>query len=210
MTQYYRLRWDWERGSQFYNHPRTGKPGILNFLQLQHNNLNEAWQRFWFSLNTVADYNLSVKAWNGYTSGNAFLTDGYGTDYFRNYITGENLSKGYPKIETKGCVGNVVCGVGEPVRLWQGWLWLRIETLDITKPPPVGMTYQTHPHLIHHATVSAGSKCNPFPHLGGRNTGRPVYFPVTSKGAVYYPLKYLQKLPLGSLPPNPYYPAMKF
>jgi len=45
-------------------------------------------------------------------------------------------------------------------------------------------------------------KINPFPEFGGRNTGVDVFVPVISSRDVYYPLKNLEKLPLGEpLPP---------
>lgn len=214
--QYYRILYDWEIGDGSLR-AAAPCPGIVNFQQMQHNNMNEAWQRFWFGLNQTGNPIKDVQAWNNYANGQAFITDGYGVDEYRNYIDNPDMTLALPKIEAKGCIGNVVCIVGEPIKLWRGWLWAQIETLDITKPPPVGMTHKSHPHLIHHAnnlTVRedgyGGYDVNPFTHLGGRNTGIPVFFPVTSKGAVYYPLKWLQALPIGAPIPNPYNPPMEF
>jgi hypothetical protein len=212
--QYYRILndWEWEGGGVRAAVPC---PGIVNFQQLQHNDLDEAWQRFWFGLNQSGDHDKDVKGWNNYANSQAFLTDGYGVDTCRNYIEEADMSLPLPKIETKGCIGNVVCSVGEPVKLWQGWMWVQIETMEITNPPPVGITYKSHPHLIHHANNLTGREdgrggyiVNPFTHLGGRNTGIPILFPLTSKGPVYYPLHLLEKLPLGDPLPSPYNPPM--
>jgi len=204
--QYYRLRWDWEPGSG-WNNPRTYRPAIINLQQLQHNWLDKRWQEFWFNLNVTGDANKDIRAWNTYTNSKAFITDKTGTDQYRNYITGANMAADLPKIESKACAGNVVCIVGNPVYIWRE-LHAQIETLDIMSPPPE-ITYQTHPHLIHHATNYGNiGVCNPFTHLGGRDTGIPVLFPLTSKGAVYYPLSKLENLPIGSPIPSPYNPPM--
>lgn len=206
--QYYRILYDWEIGKLRNAAPC---PAIVNFQQMQHNSLNKEWQEFWFGLNRTGNDILDKKAWGLYANSKAFLTDGTGVDTCRNYIDETDPSLPLPKIESKGCQGNVICAVGDPVMLWKGMWWLQIETLNITKPPPVGMTYQSHPHLIHHATNLAGDGiCNPFPHFGGRDTGIPVLFPVTSKGPVFYPQKYLAKLSPGSPIPNPYTPPMEF
>lgn len=210
--QYYRLRYDWDPQSQYSGKLRSAAPcpGILNFQQMQHNWMNAAWQRFWFSLNRTDDYSRDVRAWNTYTNSQAFLTDATGTDKYRNYIADTHIDQPYPKIESKGCVGNVVCIVEDPAMMAKGYA--QIETININNPPPVGMTYKSHPHLIHHATnITSGASgyvCNPFTHLGGRNTGIPIYFPVTSKSPVYYPIRYLQKLAVGAPVPNPYTPPM--
>lgn len=215
--QFYRLRYDWQAGSEYngINRPVEPCPAIINFQQLQHNKMNEAWQQFWFGLNRTNDLTSDVRAWNTYTSSLSFLTDGAGTDVYHNYISRKNSGEIDPRIESKGCCGNVICIVGHPITLWDGALHVQIETLDITLPPPFGITYASHPHLIHHATVltnvndgHGGLVVNPFSHLGGRKSGVPVYFPVTSNGPVYYPLRYLEKLPSGVAAPNPYNPPM--
>ena len=113
--------------------------------------------------------------------------------------------------------GNVICGIETIMPFKSGHIQagqrvLQVETL---KNPMKGISYETHPHLIHKGTIildrevkppHTGWILNPYPDKGGRNTGLDAYYPVISTGTVYYPMSQLRKLPLGEALPSVYNP----
>lgn len=86
---------------------------------------------------------------------------------------------------------------------------LKVRTM---KEPDYSVTYQTDPDIIQIANYIFADKYAPnglrmvlpFDDRGGR--AHPVYFPVTSKADVLYPLANLEKLPLGTSIYPPYNP----
>lgn len=223
--QYYRVRQDDEM--PFYSRPAgtgTGWPMVFRMEPYKGTKMYAALQWFWFRLNLTADTGKNIQAWNAYTkSGVAFNNGSWGVNVCRNYITSERLGvlSPYPQMGRLICGGNVITGIEMTLTKRQGALLkgtkvLKVSTIDVRKPLPAGISYKTHPHLIHHATIirpereaNGLKRVNPFPQLYGRD-GVPIYYPVWSDGDVYYPLRQLEKLPLNSPIPNPYNPAWSF
>ena len=217
--QYYRVRPDDEM--PFYNRPAgtaSGWPMVFRLEPYQGTKLYSALQWFWFRLNLSSDTNKNVQAWNAYTAdGVAFNNGSWGVNKCKNYITSERLgiSYAYPQMGRLICGGNVITGIETTLTKRQGALLkgtkvLKVTTIDVRKPLPAGITYLTHPHLIHHATIirpeieaNGQKRVNPFPFLGGRE-GLPIYYPLWSDGDVYYPMRQLEKLPINAPIPNPY------
>jgi len=208
----------------FYSRPAgvlKGWPMVQRLEPWKGTKLYSALQWFWFRLNLTADTSKNVQAWNAYTAdGIAFCNGSWGVDKCKNYITSERLGfqYAYPQMGRLICGGNVITGeemtltkrIGE---LLKGTRVLKVATIDVRKTLPAGMTYETHPWLIHHATIIRPEKednglkrVNPFPQLGGRE-GVPIYYPLWSDGDVYYPMRQLAKLAPNSTIPNPYNPA---
>ena len=195
----------------------------------------EDYQRFWFSLNmNEAGAKIDEKlvdpkmAFAQYTGAEVAFTDGHDSDEYADYINRTNLDNPTIAIEYITCGGNVLLG-----RKLEDPRYIMIKYIDATNPVPSGMSYWTHPHLIHHATaisnkISAGVDkgkryVNPFATFGGRNNPAgivPVYFPIL--GLPIQPptieirkLKLIEPDPKGDFVinglrytlPNPYRPA---
>lgn len=215
MSNYYRVKQDDEM--PFYSRSAgtaQGWPMVFRMEPYRGTKLFRALQEFWFHLNNKTE--ADRKAWAAYTKHNtAFNNGSWGVDYCRDYISGARLSALYPhpKMGTLLCGGNVIKGT--PMTLTRrvgafkkGEKVLKVETIDVRKPLPYNITYETHPHLIHHATIILPNKIggrkqvNPFPQRGGRN-GYSVYYPVWSDGDVYYRMSMLEPV---SYVPNPFNP----
>lgn len=212
--QLYFIKHDWEIGG-FLRSP-SNAPEVH---ELGHyTRLTKDWQFFWYRLNNPVGFTEAKwkQAWKSYTAGGpvetpAFITDDRGSDTRTDYVSGVMRNEDM-EIECLFCGGNVITG-----REWKdskGVWWLTPEYLDAFNPPPVGMTYETHPWFIHHAVNVAGKvgfqKANPFPQFGGRNTGLPIYHPFmgNKNKLTMYRLDWLRKLSQDEPIPNPYQPAM--
>lgn len=210
--QYYYALHKYQIGQSFpSNRPETSK----DITNVHYSNLTESYQRGWLKLNTAGNEptDKEISAWLSYTAGNAFITNAKGTETNANYITGERLNMGYPGIMSIFCLGNVLCG--DEITL-NNVKYLHPETMNGNEPFDTTKTRMDNPEIIHVATIYTTSqlsdktyKVNPFPHLGGRVTGRSVFYPFVSRFTVLYPMRYLLKLPMGMLPlVNPYNPPM--
>lgn len=201
--QLYVIRDDWEVGIQ----RADSRPYVRRFQPHHYSWMTEDIQEFWFGLNRNPA-NKAVQAWNSYTNSGAFITNDKGTDRFRNYIDNTNMDKGLPGIQTLGCARNVLAGV--EIEDDEGIMQLEYEYIDSTDPIPAGISYETHPWLIHIANIittirlpNGTYKVNAFDHLGGRE-GFPVKFPIMARGLtkMRFPLSQLRKLTIGApLPP---------
>lgn len=206
----YYIKHDYEIGG-YFREPRNAPE--VHFLD-HYTKLTEAWQRFWFGLNSPVGFTSEQlkRAWRGYTNSKAFITDYKGTDLFHDYISHENISEPDPSYKCLFCGGNVV--TGDEV-FENGEHWLYPEYLDTSLSPP-DITYETHPWFIHHATNIANDlddgtrQVNPFTQLGGRLTGVPIlyYFGGNKAKQVRYKLKYLRELAPDEPIPSPYNPPL--
>lgn len=185
------------------------RPEVTFLLPNQFSLLTEAYQWWWYSLNGGRAVDPTAQKWRGYTNGRAFITDNKGTETYRDVISGRNLKKAYPKIKRLVCGGNVVTGTVLGKNLVIKTLRAPRNLKDIVNPP-WGLTYETHPWYIHHATNRAtGDVVNPFTQLGGRNTGVPVLYPLVGWGnPAKMPLSLLERIEAGQEIPNPYNPPM--
>ena len=198
-------------------------------------NIYEDYQRFWMSLNmnegrgAINGKVISPEfAFASYTSAEVAFTDYHDSDTYADYINRTNLDHPTIAIEYITCGGNVVLG-----RQLPDSRRVEVKYINANKPPPFGISYWTHPHLVHHATVISdtiftgplkGKRfINPFPTFGGRNNPNgiiPVYFPIL--GLPIQPptieigkLKLIPPDPMGDFVinglrytlPNPYRPA---
>jgi hypothetical protein len=197
--------------------------------------LYEEYQRFWMSLNMnkaggkvnglVVDPEY---AFSKYTGAEVAFTDYHDSDTYADYINRTNLKNPTIAIEYITCGGNILLG-----RKLADQRYVEVKYIDANNPPPFGISYWTHPHLIHHATIISeviltgaltGKRyINPFPTFGGRNNPNgiiPVYFPIIGL-PIQVPtieirkLKLIQPDPAGDFVinglrytlPNPYRPA---
>lgn len=220
LRQYYRILQDDEM--PFYSRPagEGSWPAVFRLEEHHFVTLTKEWQEVWFGANRSDDWNADYKAWMAYTESSRAFTNHNGILEFdikhgdqqirRDYIgnTGKTLPD--PKIATLVTARNVLCGKEEKLtqkvgKIPSGKWVLKVETMRV---PDLTITRQTHPHLIHVATIIVNKNApngmrqiNPFPQRGGR-AGYPVYYPVVSNKQVYYPLEQLEKLIIGDpLPP---------
>ena len=176
----------------------------------------EDYQRFWMSLNmNEAGAKMDGKlvtsefAFAQYTGAEVAFTDGHDSDEYADYINRTNLKNPTIAIEYITCGGNVLLGR----KLAADPRYVEVKYINATNPAPFRMSYWTHPHLIHHATIiseviSTGPQkgkryINPFPTFGGRNNSTgivPVYFPIIGL-PIQSPTIEIRKLKL--IPPDP-------
>lgn len=222
--QYYRILQDDELDD--YTRPSDGelrgKPGVMRLEEHHYTHLTEAYQWMWYRLNNPTGFTEQKwqHAWLAYTeSSRAYCNSGgiYDQDndkyLARDYINNKGIGLKLPKIATLVTINNVLCGEEVLLTERQGELragtWaLKVETI---RAPMQGLSYKTHPHLVHKAVTIVETpasetdplrRVNPFTDFDGRYSGVDVYIPVISSKQVYYPLRRLKKLPIGSpLPP---------
>jgi len=222
VKQYYRIKQDDELDD--YERPSDGelrgKPAVFRLEEHHYTHITEGLQWLWFNLNRNPKFTDQKhrQAWLAYTeSSKAFCNSGgiYDQDndqyLARDYINNKGMDLKLPKIATLVCANNVLCGVEMTLTERQGPLvaGTRVLKVETIREPITGLSYETHPHLVHKACTIMDTpgpnglrKINPFPEFGGRNTGVDVFVPVISSRDVYYPLKNLEKLPLSQpLPP---------
>jgi hypothetical protein len=194
---YWFIKHDWEIG---FTRPLSGAPEV-HYLG-HYNKLTPEWQEFFYKLNNPIGFSEEFwkKQWAAYTADNAFITDYKGSLTHADYINRTNLDQPPMEIKCLVCGGNVLKG-----RVSGQYLYP--EYINAFEKPPVGITYQSHPWLIHHATNIKYPYVNPFTSFGGRNTGIPVYYPLIANPLheVRYPLAWLRKV---EVIPNPYVPPM--
>jgi len=222
VRQYYRVLQDDEMS--FYSRPAgtdANWPMVFRLEEHHYTLLNQAWQWFWYRLNTSNDTPRDLQAWLAYTETSKAVTNGRGImdadrgiQIGRDYIHNTGVGLVLPAIATLIFGRNVLCGREILLTERQGNLppgtWaLKVETMRI---PDSGVTHDSHPHLVHVANIITNilapnglRQVNAFPERGGRD-GYPVYVPVISSRNVYYPLDRLEKLPLGAALPAVYNP----
>lgn len=219
----YRVRHDFEIQGGF---PRDfpNCPEVFKIEPSRHVALNAQWQKFWMSLNMNEQKRTDTKGvvvtpelgFYRYTSKQVAFTDRYDSDSYADFNNGTNLDQSPIAIEYIICGGAMVlCKKRDEKTMW-------IKYLDIFKPPPFGITWRSHPHLIYHATNTVnGQYANPFGVFGGRQSKGivPVYVPLIamSNHAPYIFTNLLTPVkPDGGSavvngqrysPINPYYPA---
>jgi hypothetical protein len=139
----------------------------------KHAFLNSAWQHFWVSLNSDVKYARDLdgsprtkeEAFIKYAGQAVAITDAYHSGNSRDWVNMQNLDAPQNIAhEYITCGGNVIlCRENGSANYYE------VYAMDVTKPPPVGINYFTHPHLIQHVTNKvSGTTVNPFGHLGGR------------------------------------------
>lgn len=166
----------------------AGVPEVFRLEQFHFTNLTEPLQRLWFGLNP----GMTLNAWGALTNGTLAFTNDHGTDQFRDYIRGQNMNKGLPKIATLICGGDVYTGV-------EVGNMLRVNTIipSIRIPTPEEARAR---RLCFRATIiQKDGEVIRFPQM--RNVIPPdVWIPLISSFPVYYPLDKLRRLPAGTDP----------
>jgi len=190
---------------------RTGVPLTCQFRPEHTAPFTPDRQQFVFSLNRSDNEARDRQAFQGYRD--TINTRGKVRDNW-NDILQEGDYTSMPTIEFNiGIRANVVSGVqvlsdglsGIPKDVPV----LQMDTIDINNPLPYGITYRTHPWLVHHEIIGLYEKRNPFIQMGGkaREPYRPCYTPLWSKGKMFIRMSELDEVPFGTLIPNPYEPA---
>lgn len=192
-------------------------------------NLTEAWQRYCFELikqenkggvfteqelkgiyNGMFDYHKAMSNHQGYNKEGDPRAD---------FINGDDLNAGLPKIATLVMGGNVVAGREERAydswipstlggQIWVGgeaWLW--VDTMNGNDSPPSisKVNRQTHPELVQYGTIIKwDGKVIRFPDMVRveRNIYLETPYPIVALKPVKIELSKLLKLPIGSLIPN--------
>lgn len=190
---------------------RTNVPLTCQFRPEHTAKFTAELQSFVFSFNHSDNDARDRLAFQGYRD--TFNTRGKVRDHY-NAITGEGNPDDLPTIEFNiGFAGNVVTGTpmisDGSMGITAGVPVLKLVTIDVRNSLPVGLSYATHPYLIHHEIITLGTRRNPFIQMGGKERApfRPCFTPLMSKGDMYIETSKLMPLPLGTLPPNPYEPA---
>lgn len=198
----------------------TGAPCVFRMEPFGFTYLTRGWQEMFFEVNKThrgfkedhKDFVTMLESSKSHTNARGLwnLKSEPAKQTARDYIinTGPMLDVKYAALILGG---NVICGEETEMpfpsgHIARGEKVLKVETL--TKPM-MGITYETHPHLIHKGTIildrlapDGGWTLNPYPDKDGRLTGLDCFYPVISERTVYYPMKQLRKLPLGKpLPP---------
>jgi hypothetical protein len=141
------------------------------------------------------------------------------------YIIGEGpVDANKNKIEAKYSKlllgGNVVCGIKTVMPFKSGHIEKNEPVLQLMtlKKPVSGLSYATHPHLIHAGTIiidrpapepyEGGWIRNPYPDKNGRNSGLHAFYPLVSEEPLYYPMKGLRELDPDEEIPNVCNPPM--
>lgn len=219
--QLYRIKQDAEIRDH-YSRPTqlSGAPMVFRCQEHKSIRMTEAIQLFLYGLNAKIDSALARK-----TFADCFDTwatnDGKIRDN-RNHVTGEMNSNRDPMLANLVCGGNVVMGrevelserVGD---LRAGTEALALHTLHPDNLPDVSsIQYRGFEHVIHVTTIIRQNdtldglcRVNPFIQMGGRaaRPNQPVFYALLSRDLVYLPMWLLEKLPVGSVIPNPYHPA---
>lgn len=224
--RYYRVLHDFELRTGIRNCapcPEVITLGLANNYKFSYKySLNIQWQWFSFSLFATSAYNKAislltkeefdflVSRWSALYAGDIAFTNGSGTDKYRNYILDTNQGKpdfAYDKI--RACGGAYL--TGEDWINGQGEAVLRVDTFDGNgNPPDISTINLYNDSRIFFADI-IGDKGNVyrFPHLEGTGSPTPlvnhdVPVPIISAEPVFYPMRLLEKLPLGSVKKLPY------
>ena len=147
------------------------------------------------------DEKLAQSRWTSLMHYKRAFTNGQGfgnsNDPRANYITGENIEAQLPKFpKTLICGGATITGTIE------GSL-LKVYTL----PPEVPTLEELTPWSYFHAVNSTSVRITRFPQgtVAEKGIYEPVLMPLIASKPVYYPLAWLDKLPLGSGVADPYW-----
>jgi hypothetical protein len=164
-------------------------------------------QNFVFNLNRSDNEIRDRLAFQGYRD--TFNTRGKVRDHY-NAITKEGDPSDLPTVEYNiGFAGNVISGIeivsDGSIGIRAGVKVLKIETIDVNNPLPCGVSYKTHPWLIHHEIICLYEKRNPFPQMGGKDIEPylPCFTPLWSRAPLYIEMSKLKKV---TDVPNPYNP----
>ncbi len=172
--------------------------------------MTEAVQRWLRALNPTTTNKQFADLWDTWATNSGKIRDCH------NYITGERPDKPDPRWSYLYMGRNALCGeeviADGSFAIKAGMPCLKVETLNPDNLP-AGLTYKSHPHLIHHCNIITDHKVdglyqvNPF--LTARVTppNQPVLYGLMAKTAVYVPMWMLYKHPLGEPLPSPYQPS---
>lgn len=214
--QFYRIPWDTERVNYNGDPQRleytggnygpvrqvvlsTGDPmpAVYRLDPDYHVVLDCACQKLWRELNP----NLSNKKWSTLLGNGLAWTNNTGFPGKRNCITGEELSKPFPRFDQmRICAGAIVTGVEKSG-------FLTIESIRPEKIPPTSEVL-AKPWLWYWGTSinpKGGRNIIPRQGIDGKFYG--VKVPIITSFLAILPLSQLHKLPLGFIPPSPTWKA---
>jgi hypothetical protein len=156
----------------------------------------EAWQRLSYRMNTLTKdkWTALYGYQRAFTNNNGFRNP---DDPRRNYITGEDLREGLPKVEALVCGGALLTGSVSGSNLV-------VETLNGRGIPPVLEKLMDSPWLYFHAvTVDGDGTPRRFPQADGRPVLIPLIADRNRYPVVTIPLSKLQRWNSAELP-DPY------
>lgn len=199
--QLYRVRHDLELGGvrQVVTERGVPLPEVYPLFPNQFTKLGRDWQFLWKGINPQ----LSPLDWRKLLTNERFATNGNGfgdpEDPRVDFVNGLNIGADEPKIEALFCGGACVTGVET---VYRGELALQVNVLNGNDPVPTVDWMWAHPEYMFEA-------------VSVRPDGRVQSFSLTPFAElvpliaqdlpVYYPLEFLEKLPLGSPRPSPYF-----
>ncbi len=203
--EYFQLNDDKFVARQFYrvNHDttmwRAGLPEVFRLEPDIHVILTEPVQRLWRALNP----HLTDEQWTLCLGNTLEFTNGTGFPGRHNYITGADADKEDPKFDqTRICGGATICGAVSEGNLI-------IQAIDVRFPLPPVEYVRKRRWLWYEAVnidVQKGTDgvFRPVIRPLKGAWGKKVYVPLLSSRLMTYPLQYLTKIPLYSIPPSNY------
>lgn len=219
LRQYYVGRQDDQIEPNLYTRPGLNRPMVFRMQTYGSFPMTEAVQKFLFDLNRTDDEERDRDQF-------ADLYDTWSTNEGKiregaNFITGERLDQPLPRWSHLYCGRNVFCGketvADGTYDIPFGTRVLEVETLDPLNLP-AGLSYETHPHLIHHCNIIVDNKVdglyqvNPFRSARVTPPYKPAYYGLMGKSGqrLHIEMWKLIKLPLGTMLPNPYNPIWEW
>lgn len=190
---------------------RTQVPVTCQFRPEHSDQFTPDRQRFVMSLNRSGNTKRDNQAFQGYRD--IFNTRGKVRDHWNEALQEQGSEPGMPTLEFNiGFRANVVSGIpmvsNGKIGIPEGEEVLQLETININNLLPYGITYRTHPWLVHHEVICLYEKRNPVPQMGGKDISPylPSYTPLWSKVKMYMRMSELKPVPFGAVIPNPYEP----
>lgn len=184
---------------------RTGEiSDPANFLR---SSFTREWQFFWCHLLamdrygklfhdlTGADRDYIVRAFNGLTLSDKYLTNRKGTDNCNNYITGKDDRGEDPKIDPLICADSVVEVLDARTSTsgqTSGLVMARLNTFRVDETPPLvtRSMVENDPRVLRATIIYPDGHTTPFPNFGGD----PVPYPYISRHDCWFPLRDLEKI----------------
>lgn len=199
--QLYRVMHDMELGGvrEIVIQRGVPLPEVYPLFPNQFTKLNRNWQLLWKAINPQ----LSGEEWRKLLYNERAFTNEHGfedpdTDRV-DFVNGYNIGAEEPAIEALLCGGACITG---NETIYKGERALEVNVLNGNDPAPSVEWMWAHPEYMFEAvSVRTDGRVQSF-----SLTPYPELVPITANLLpVYYPLDFLEKLPIGSPRPSPYF-----
>jgi hypothetical protein len=178
---------------------RTGH--MTDYRNFSRSNLTKQVQFFWADCLAMQKYGKLYaaltgdqkksiqQAFSGMSRGNAFLTNGAGTDTKNNYVTGEANRGEDPKIDPLICGGSIV-EILELKPNSQGLIMARLNTFRAGQALPVVTAdlLNNDPRILSATIINKDGELSNFPQLAGMRNP----YPYVSAHDVWFPMRDLE------------------